>query len=140
MLKVFPCNITFIGRKSKILNDIDEHILGICEVTNIGAEIEESTDVMSRMLNAKRKLNKAKLNTKDAGATNISMATISNENATNTSENIATTSENSSEVTNTEGGNGSELNDGNMGADDTTRQEQISVSSLKPKLPKLTLP
>ena len=95
---------------------------------------------MARILDAKRKLDKAKLNTKDTGATNISMATISNENATNTTGNIATTSENLSEVTNTEGGNGSELNDSNMGAAGTSGQEQISVSSLKPKLPKLTLP
>ena len=129
-----------LEEKSKILNDIDEEILGICEVANIGAEIEESTEVMARILDAKRKLDKAKLNTKDTGATNISMATISNENGTNTTGNIATTSENLSEVTNTEGGNGSGLNDSNMGAAGTSGQEQISVSSLKPKLPKLTLP
>ena len=126
--------------KSKILNDIDEEILGICEVANIGAEIEESTEVMARILDAKRRLDKAKFNTKDTGATNISMATISNENGTNTTGNIATTSENLSEVTNTEGGNGSELNDSNMGAAGTSGQEQISVLSSKPKLPKLTLP
>ena len=129
-----------LEEKSKILNDIDEEILGICEVANIGAEIEESTEVMARILDAKRELDKAKLNTKDTGATNISMATISNENGTNTTGNIATTSENLSEVTNTEGGNGSGLNDSNMGAAVTSGQEQISVSSLKPKLPKLTLP
>ena len=129
-----------LDEKSKILNDIDEEILGICEVANIGAEIEESTEVMARILDAKRKLDKAKLNTKDTGATNISMATISNENGTNTTGNIATTSENLSEVTNTEGENGSGLNNSNMGAAGTSGQEQISVSSLKPKLPKLTLP
>ena len=95
---------------------------------------------MARILDAKRKLDKAKLNTKDTGATNIPMATISNENGTNTTGNIATTSENLSDVTNTEGGNGSGLNDSNMGAAGTSGQEQISVSSSKPKLPKLTLP
>ena len=67
------------------------------------------------------------------------MATISSKIATNTTGDIATTSENLSKVTNIEGGNGSELNDSNMGAAGTSGQEQISVSSLKPKLPKLTL-
>ena len=91
--------------EEKSKNGVVKEILGICKVANIGAEVEESTKVMSRILNAKRKLDKAKLNTRDTGATNSSMATTSNENATNKSGNTATTSENSSEVTNTDGRN-----------------------------------
>ena len=51
--------------EEKSKNGVVKEILGICKVANIGAEVEESTKVMSRILNAKRKLDKAKLNTRD---------------------------------------------------------------------------
>lgn len=124
-----------LEEKLRILNDIDEEILGICEVANI----EESTEVISKILGAKRKLDKAKINTKGTRATDTSMATTSNENATNKSGNI-TISENSSDVTDTEGEDESELNDKVIWGLLVFRDKTISVSSLKPKLPKLTVP
>lgn len=125
-----------LEEKLRILNDIDEEILGICEVANI----EESTEVISKILGAKRKLDKAKINTKGTRATDTSMATTSNENATNKSGNITTISENSSDVTDTEGEDESELNDKVIWGLLVFRDKTISVSSLKPKLPKLTVP
>ena len=56
-------------------------------------------------------IDKGKINTEGTGATDTSMATTSNEKATNKSGNIATTSENSSDVTDIEGEDKSELND-----------------------------
>jgi hypothetical protein len=49
---------SLLEEKSKILTDIDEEILGICEIASIENEIEESADVMGRILSAKRKLDK----------------------------------------------------------------------------------
>jgi hypothetical protein len=91
---------SLLEEKSKILMDIDEEILGICEIASIEYEIEESADVMGRILSAKRKLDKVKLEAKKTGNTKASTVTIQHENG-----NIATTSsENSSDVTNHESG------------------------------------
>jgi hypothetical protein len=143
---------SLLEEKSKILTDIDEEILGICEIASIEYEIEESADVMGRILSAKRKLDKVKLEAKKTGNTKASTVTIQHENgniATTSSENSSEVTIHASNVTNHESGSesGGIINAsngppevGNMGEHGATESNQISVSSLKPKLPKLTLP
>ena len=41
---------SLLDEKSKILKNINEEILGICEVGKIESEIEESTEITSRIL------------------------------------------------------------------------------------------
>ena len=43
-----------------ILNGINEEILGLCEVSEIGDEIEEAAVVLDRILNVKGKIEAAK--------------------------------------------------------------------------------
>jgi hypothetical protein len=127
---------SLLEEKSRILTDIDEEILGICEIASIEYEVEESADVMGRILSAKRKLDKVKLEAKKTGNTKASMVTIQHENG-----NIVTTSsKNSSDVTNHESGSesGGIINAsngppevGSMGEHGATESNQISVSSLK---------
>jgi hypothetical protein len=50
---------TLLEEKLKIVSEIDEEILGLCEVKDIEQEIEKSTEVVSRILTAKRKLGNA---------------------------------------------------------------------------------
>ena len=43
---------SLLQEKLKILNDIDEEILGLCDIKEIESEIEESTEIVARILNA----------------------------------------------------------------------------------------
>ena len=50
---------SLLEEKLKILTEIDEEILGLCDVKDIEQEIEESAEVVSRILTGKRKLENA---------------------------------------------------------------------------------
>ena len=45
-----------LQEKLKILEDIDEEVLGLCAVTEIEGEMEESSHVIARILNAIKKI------------------------------------------------------------------------------------
>ena len=50
---------SLLEAKLKILSEINEEILGLCDVNDIEQEIDESAEVLARILNAKRKLERA---------------------------------------------------------------------------------
>ena len=58
--------------KMKILNEINEEILGICEVSEIEHEIEEAAVVTDRVLSTKSKIEAAR---KIQNARNVNVAT-----------------------------------------------------------------
>ena len=51
---------SLLSEKLKILNKLDEEILGLCEVKDIEREIEESSEIIARILNATKKIEKYK--------------------------------------------------------------------------------
>lgn len=59
-LDIEQCKVIANQRKEKIkiLSEIDEEILGMCESNEIGYEIEVSVVIMDRILNTKQKLPK----------------------------------------------------------------------------------
>jgi hypothetical protein len=51
---------SLLSEKLKILNELDEEILGLCEIKDIEIEIEESSEIVARILNATKKIEKYK--------------------------------------------------------------------------------
>ena len=74
-----------------ILNNINEEILGVCEVDEIGGEIEEAALVTARILNRKSKVVAAKKAQNTASVSVVAPSTINVEsqieNSPNTDEN-----------------------------------------------------
>ena len=60
-----------------ILNNINEEILGVCEVDEIGSEIEEAALVTARILNRKSKVVAAKKAQNTAKVSVVAPSTIS---------------------------------------------------------------
>ena len=99
-----PCEVISkqLEDKMTILKELNDEILGICEVSEIEHEIEEAAVVIDRILNTKSKIEAAK-NIPNVG--NVSVvtsptisATTQIENSSNMSENtgnLATNNENS---------------------------------------------
>ena len=48
-----------LQEKLEIINELDEEIPGLCDIAEIQGEIEESTKVVARILNAIKKIEKA---------------------------------------------------------------------------------
>ena len=74
-----------------ILNNINEEILGVCEVDEIGGEIEEAALVTARILNRKSKVVAAK---KAQNTANVSVVAPSTINVESQIENSPNTDEN----------------------------------------------
>jgi hypothetical protein len=153
--------------KMKILNDINEEILGVCEVNEIGKEIEDAAIITDRILNTKSKI-EAAINTQNTGNINVvaspnasvesqnenSPDTIETANTNGNTGNLATSSENSvtnSSVNNTSNtSNIGNINTSNASASYTHTNTNLSNASAPispvpasftmPKLPKLELP
>jgi hypothetical protein len=142
-----------------ILKELNDEILGICEVSEIEHEIEEAVVVIDRILNTKSKIEAAK---KIPNVGNVSVvtsptysATTQIENSLNMSENtgnLATNSENSvtdnsvnsaSNVdTNTSNIATSNINTNTSSPNVSAPVSPVSVptSLTLPRLPKLELP
>ena len=145
--------------KMTILKELNDEILGICEVSEIEHEIEEAAVVIDRILNTKSKIEAAK---KIPNVGNVSVvtsptisATTQIENSSNMSENtgnLATNSENSvtdnsvnsaSNVdTNTSNIATSNINTNTSSPNVSAPVSPVSVptSLTLPRLPKLELP
>jgi len=140
-----------LEEKLKVLNEIDEQILNLCEVNEIQTEIEESAEISDRILNTKRKLEKytklVKVNViKDVEPV---QENIENEN---TSGNVSNSNLDSSttvatEMVNIDNGENIENRSSHAITDPPALQEANAVTtpagqfvSSLPKLPKLELP
>ena len=79
-----------LEEKMNILNNINEEILGVCEVSEIGGEIEEAALVTDRILNTKSKIEAAKRAQNTANVSVVASSTVSVEsqieNSPNTDE------------------------------------------------------
>lgn len=126
---------SLLEAKLKILSEIDEEILGLCDVEDIEQEIEESAEVVSRILNAKRKLEKALkpgmskgINKGDGQLPSHLIPTQQDGNS------------NSTHSTNGDQSNGTSQNEVNTDMSQPIAMTTTSTTTVKPKLPKLTLP
>ena len=130
---------SLLSEKLKILNELDEEILGLCEVKDIEREIEESSEIVARILNATKKIEKYKRGqanvNKVSNQTIVSqsedVAVITNETPSNTEQIHDNLNETSSQAT-------SQLQ-GDHNVNTSSPYSNTTMSS-KPKLPKLTLP
>ena len=125
--------------KLKILSEIDEEILGLCDVKDIEQEIEESAEVVSRILTAKRKL-------EDALKPGISK--VINEKNNGQSSQLSPNQEvdygNDNSTNSTIIDSGEQSNSASQSEVNTNTSQSTAITSattnVKPKLPKLTLP
>jgi hypothetical protein len=136
-----------------LLTQIDEEILNLCDVSEIGVEIEESAEISDRISETKRKIDKQTKAAKnhDNINTNVNDAN-SNLNSATEQGNTTNLIESSTSTTNTTGGNEIEENTSHnsVNSQDSPQQTITTnttttastpgnfVSSL-PKLPKLEL-
>ena len=143
-----------LEEKLKVLNEIDEQILNICDVNEIQTEIEESAAISDRILNTKRKLERytklAEVNvTKDIEPV---QENIENENTNGnvSNSNMDSSTTMATETVNIDNGENIENTSSHAVTDSPALQEATItnvpttsagqfVSSL-PKLPKLELP
>ena len=137
----------------KILNEINEEILGICEVSEIEHEIKEAAVVTDRVLNTKRKIEAAR-KTQNSGNVNVVPSPPTLERSSNTSENTgnsATSSDNIDATTDSENNvsasNSTSINTevSNVNTNTSSSIGSAPISSIipastLPKLPKLQLP
>ncbi len=132
---------SILSEKLKLLNELDEEILGLCDISEIQGEIEETREIASRILDAFKKLEKFNRGQRDiykvSGETSASSSkntvVINTIEATNNPEQ---TSNNSNE---TEENVATSQFQENNNANTSTISANTNVS-VKPKLPKLTLP
>jgi hypothetical protein len=132
---------SILSEKLKLLNELDEEILGLCDISEIQGEIEETTEIASRILDALKKLEKfnrgQRVINKVSGETSASSSentvVINTIEATNNPEQ---TSNNSNE---TEENVATSQFQENNNANTSTISANTNIS-VKPKLPKLTLP
>ena len=146
-----------LQEKLKLLSEIDEEILDICDVNDIRNEIEESAEISDRISNTKRRIDKHTKSAKSAKVqdhinnmnvivTNsnltpsTSMEQESIENTTeSTNDNLPDTIEENEENTSLNLGNSSPLLQQSTTTTMSTTPLGHFVPSL-PKLPKLELP
>jgi hypothetical protein len=78
---------SLLSEKLKILNELDEEILGLCEIKDIEIEIEESSEIVARILYATKKIEKYKRGHGNVNKVSNQTIVISSENsAVNTNE------------------------------------------------------
>ena len=144
-----------LEEKMNILNNINEEILGVYEVSEIGGEIEEAALVTDRILNTKSKIEAAKKAQNTANVSVVASSTVSVEsqieNSPNTDENtgnLAINNEinasgdnvNNPSNDNTSNNNASHNNTNTTLPITTTPVNSVPSQLTLPKLPKLELP
>lgn len=124
---------SLLEAKLKIVSEIDEEILGLCDVKDIEQEIEESAEVVSRILNAKRKLERA---------LKPGISKVINKNDGQLPSQPIQVDGDSNSTHNTIGdqSNGTSQNEVNTGMSQPIAMTTTSTKTVKPKLPKLSLP
>ena len=113
-----------------ILNNINEEILGVCEVSEIGGEIEEAALVTDRILNTKSKIEAAKKAQNTANVSVVASSTVSVESQIENSPNTDD---------NTSNNNASHNNTNTTLLITTTPVNSVPSQLTLPKLPKLEL-
>ena len=133
---------SLLEAKLKILSEIDEEILGLCDVNDIEQEIDESAEVLARILNAKRKLERA-VNSKvvNDGQNQVTSQLAPSQANENTSSTHGTAAEGDNQSSSEASQN--ELNTSQGAVNTSTSQptaiSTVTTTTIKPKLPKLTL-
>lgn len=126
-----------LQEKLKILNDINEEILGLCDIKDIESEIEESTEIVARILNAIKNMEgfmHGKCNsqpTASSGEVNTSNTSVISENTSGSIDNTPATisiENNDSNISNV-------VNTDTV----TTSTTAMPFTSSKTRLPKLQL-
>ena len=130
-----------LEEKRKLLERIDEDILALCDVKDIPAEIEESAEVVTRLLKATTKLGKYRRKEPKKTIQAVSDETITiqdGENSQVTSDIVENSSENnvSDSPTLVNTSTTENVNNGNVS---TMGGTISSATSYKPRLPKLSL-
>lgn len=124
--------------KTKLLNEIDEEILGMSEVSEIENEIEESVVIADRILNTRQKIDKLKET--EGSVANTNVANSPSKDAPNTDSNQRLMENATVNLTNT---NSETIDNANVNTSfnsTTTIHQQATATASLPKLPKLELP
>ena len=144
-----------LEEKMNILNNINEEILGVCEVSEIGGEIEEAALVTDRILNTKSKIEAAKRAQNTANVSVVASSTVSVEsqieNSPNTDENtgnLAINNEINRSGDNVNNPSNDNTSNNNVSLNNTNTTLPITTTPVNsvpsqltfPKLPKLELP
>ncbi len=134
-------NIPRLEEKRKLLERIDEDILALCDVKDIPAEIEESAEVVTRLLKATTKRGKYRRKELKKTIQAVSDETITiqdEENSQVTNDIVENSSENnvSDSPTLVNTSTTENVNNGNVS---TIGGTISSATSYKPRLPKLSL-
>jgi hypothetical protein len=99
------------GILTSLITQIDEEILNLCDVSEIGVEIEESAEISDRISETKRKIDKQTKAAKNHDNINTNVNdTDSNLNSATEQGNTTNLIESSTSTTNTTGGNEIEEN------------------------------
>ena len=123
-----------LQEKLKILNDIDDKILDLCSVDDIERDIEESAEVVVRILHAIEKIEGVK-----QGQSRSQTATGSNDVIPVQTIDSVTASTNATSVNVSVNVNSDSVNLNTLNTSINTSVINTSVMSCKAKLPKLSL-
>ena len=129
-----------LKEKLEILSDIDEKILELCDVKDIGQEIEETAEIGAGILITKQKLENAlKSNT-----SKVINEKNGEQQSQDTAEHRSSNMTHSMNIDNGEQSNDASQSETTMSQSKVNMSQSITMTSattnVKPKLPKLTLP
>ena len=139
------------GILTSLITQIDEEILNLCDVREIGVEIEESAEISDRISETKRKIDKQTKAAKNHDNINTNVNDMnSNLNSATEQGNTTNLIESSTSTTNTTGGNEIEENTSHNSVNSQASPQQTITTNMTttpgnfmsslPKLPKLELP